>query len=839
MMERARKIRGVERRAMPGVSWRWPRGIRGVSQPIIFLAAINLAAVGYELSPTTVNAGGGECSGGDYTIISTVGEGGVFNLSTSYSGVSGFVPLLEDVDLETVSVLVGADPEDGGSTAPDGETTVFKDASLDISCEAADGFVFLNWSAVGGVEFENPAETATTATCASDASITAEFGQKSISVISPNGGERWECGQSYIIRWASAYIEDDAAIYLMRADAPVLVIASAVPVADKAFEWTLPVNLNPAADYRVKILSLDEPDIAGVGDGDFAVYAESTANLTVTTPNGGEKLVIGGEATISWDADHYNGQVGIRLYDKNAYYSSVVSATANNGSFSWDTSGVATGNEYRIEIASLDNPAVRDCSDGFFSLVSSAPPADGSVTVTAPNGGESFRPGETTNILWESENLDGALAAYLFSDTGNVAEIGTAAVAAGTLSWTVAESLSAGNGYRVKLVPLNSPSAWDFSNNTFTISSLDEADLTMGTEPAAGGSVEPEGTITVNTGEPVALTASPETGYEFAGWILSDGAEFRSPALASCEIALADDASATAVFAPETTEAKVRIKFDTAKVGKDMIKMRKMYFTDSFSFDYMSDEVTVYTDFWSLELARDQGEFSQAGNKRVYKYKSNRGLEPKISWKLNLEKGYWDLTVNKISGLDDYIDNSDGVAILCRIEDFEGTERIIGAAPELDETTKWSFNEKKNSLVENYGDDFAIGRCSGKYYSDKSKKLRDAFSATKGRMAAGREFSPEYETVAVTIDNWWRTTLSSSFKQSGTRNAYSWKGDTPEGDGKINLSFDLDKGTWSFKLSKGNLDGVGGRNGIDFDLIIGGYEGGGRMTSTQKTSLGK
>ena len=97
------------------------------------------------------------------------------------------------------------------------------------------------------------------------------------------------------------------------------------------------------------------------------------------------------------------------------------------------------------------------------------------ITVTSPNGGESWSLGSTKNITWDALGISGNVRIVLLKDgtrIGTIADnIGSAS---GSYSWTVGQynggTAVPGTGYKVKVKEKGTTNL-DHSNNPFTISS--------------------------------------------------------------------------------------------------------------------------------------------------------------------------------------------------------------------------------------------------------------------------------------------------------------------------------------------------------------------------------
>ena len=74
----------------------------------------------------------------------------------------------------------------------------------------------------------------------------------------------------------------------------------------------------------------------------------------------------------------------------------IASTTPNDGTHSWtvpDTLSASTN--YKIKIEDYNNSSVSDSSDASFSIIKA-------FTLTSPNGGESWKPGQTQVITWST-----------------------------------------------------------------------------------------------------------------------------------------------------------------------------------------------------------------------------------------------------------------------------------------------------------------------------------------------------------------------------------------------------------------------------------------------------
>lgn len=140
----------------------------------------------------------------------------------------------------------------------------------------------------------------------------------------------------------------------------------------------------------------------------------------------------------------------------------------------------------------------------------------GTVTLTAPNGGESWAGGSVRNVTWTSSGVANVKLEYSLNGGSAWSTItaGTAA-AAGSYAWTVPGSAT--TNARVRVSDAANASVSDASNASFTITAAAPAQVIlneiMANEPGSN-----------TAGEFVELVNVGGTSISIGGWTLSDGA---------------------------------------------------------------------------------------------------------------------------------------------------------------------------------------------------------------------------------------------------------------------------------------------------------------------------
>jgi len=199
--------------------------------------------------------------------------------------------------------------------------------------------------------------------------------------------------------------------------------------------------------------------------------APGTKAITVLSPNGAEAWELGTTHTIQWT---YSGAVGstvkVQLYKNGVLWSNLSTAapvgSGGDGSFTWTISKLlASGADYRVRVTSAADPAVFDWTNANFSLTA---PASG-ITVSSPNGGESWALGSTHTVQWTYYGTVGpTVKVQLYKGFTLWSNLNTSAAAgsggAGSWSWTVSNQLALGSDYRIRVTSASDPGILDSSD---------------------------------------------------------------------------------------------------------------------------------------------------------------------------------------------------------------------------------------------------------------------------------------------------------------------------------------------------------------------------------------
>ena len=277
-----------------------------------------------------------------------------------------------------------------------------------------------------------------------------------MAVIAPNGGENWTVGTTHNITWLSIGVTNVTLQYSVNKGSTWITIAASTAAATGSYSWTVPGI--PGVNCLVRVSDTSNPAVNDQTDSVFSILA----TITLKSPNGGEQWISGTTQTITWTSVAVD-TVKIEYAPDGVNWSNLTPATVSSGSYLWYIPAYYTTSKGKIRITDIKNSSITDQSDDTFSIT---PPA--AITVTAPNGGESWASGTTHNITWSSTDVSNIKIEYS-TNNGSTWTTITASTnaAAGRYVWTVTNTSS--TTCLVRVSNLTGLPVSDQSDATFTI----------------------------------------------------------------------------------------------------------------------------------------------------------------------------------------------------------------------------------------------------------------------------------------------------------------------------------------------------------------------------------
>jgi hypothetical protein len=299
-----------------------------------------------------------------------------------------------------------------------------------------------------------------------------------LTVVSPNGGEKWAAGSIQTISWSytgspKSYVK----IELLKGGVLNRVITSSCLIGSggsSSYTWVIPTSQAGGSDYQVRVTSTSNSACTDTSNGNFTITGPS---ITVTSPNRGETWAAGSTQTIQWTyAGNPGSYVKIELLKggmlNRTIVSSVSKGTNESGSYNWVVPSTQTaGSDYQVRVTSTSNSACTGTNSGNFTITGPPPP---SITVTSPNGGETWAAGTTQNISWSSTGNPGSYVKIELLKSGILTLVISSSCligsgGSGSYAWIIPTDQAAGNDYQVRVTSTANSAYTGLSDSNFTI----------------------------------------------------------------------------------------------------------------------------------------------------------------------------------------------------------------------------------------------------------------------------------------------------------------------------------------------------------------------------------
>ena len=303
-----------------------------------------------------------------------------------------------------------------------------------------------------------------------------------VTVIAPNGGERYTVGDPITIRWSAVDVDLVTISWSSDNGATWNTIAANVPANQGSISWTAPDT--PSSRYLVRVQGAGASDQS---NATFTINPKPQPAITVIYPNGNESFMVGDTAMIRWSSQAVPGNVDLEFSaDSGQSWIPIGSASAASIQLAWPIPDIATSQG----LIRITDPAsgVRDISDGSFSI---ARPLVTSLRVITPNRStDIWQEGTTATVRWVASNVM-QINIRVSIDGGTTFRDLAQAVDAtlGTWSWQV-DHMSADTlrSLVVRIVDATDPSIFDDSDQPFEF--LPAGISLVGTNAVTGGGME-------------------------------------------------------------------------------------------------------------------------------------------------------------------------------------------------------------------------------------------------------------------------------------------------------------------------------------------------------------
>ncbi len=298
----------------------------------------------------------------------------------------------------------------------------------------------------------------------------------SISLTTPNGGEIWESGLTQTIKWKLTGSEVVSTIDLVYStdsgkNWKTIEGGTNLSVTTTSFSWKIPSDVSRNARVFVTANCISNGQRFVVDDGsdaDFTIKPRDPT-ITVTSPVVGDMFAINTTHEIKWivTSDAPIISADLRFSLDGSTWTNIGTLNGSNESYFWLTPKTP-GENAMVEVTIHDSfGSTATGRSGVFELYDNPPV----VIVTYPNGGETLAANSTVNIRYnatDESGIDRIKLEYSVKGTLNWEEIAITKNT-GSYLWNVPVKESEKCRVRVTAYDTNSNSAYDYSDNVFTI----------------------------------------------------------------------------------------------------------------------------------------------------------------------------------------------------------------------------------------------------------------------------------------------------------------------------------------------------------------------------------
>ncbi|HPN36793.1 MAG TPA: hypothetical protein PL041_00230 [Melioribacteraceae bacterium] len=281
-----------------------------------------------------------------------------------------------------------------------------------------------------------------------------------ITLTTPNGGERWKVGTKKDIKWESASIQNVKIEYSTNNGLNWKLINANTPAANKLYQWT--VEDFPSTSCLVRVSDINEASLNDSSDAVFTIY---NPKITVNSPVKGDYWRSGTRHEIRWTSNDVT-TIKIEYTSDNgeSWVPVENSLPASSGKYNWLIPYIpnSVSDSCRIKITDIDDGSVIGYSENTFTIY------EPSIKVKSPDGGEYWRIGTQQAITWKSNDVTN-VKIELSVNNGVEWEtiVPSISAATGTYLWTIPNRES--SSCRIKISDVNEQQLSDISDDSFTI----------------------------------------------------------------------------------------------------------------------------------------------------------------------------------------------------------------------------------------------------------------------------------------------------------------------------------------------------------------------------------
>jgi len=193
------------------------------------------------------------------------------------------------------------------------------------------------------------------------------FGNETVTVLSPNGGEMFCIGRTATITWTTTGLVGNVSLQYSTNNGGSWRTIVASTANDGSHLWTVPNT--PSSQCKVRVQEASDGDPTDTSNAVFSII-DCGATLSLTSPKGGEAWQVGSQHDITWiSGDKVSSNVKL-LYSTNngTSWITITSSTANDGSCPWTIPNTPS-TTCKVKIMDASNSSIYNISFGTFAIV--------------------------------------------------------------------------------------------------------------------------------------------------------------------------------------------------------------------------------------------------------------------------------------------------------------------------------------------------------------------------------------------------------------------------------------------------------------------------------------
>ncbi len=236
-----------------------------------------------------------------------------------------------------------------------------------------------------------------------------------LRVIYPNGNEVFGFDSTVKIRWNATNVTGNLDVHYSVDSGATWKTIATVPAhsGNDSLTWSVPHDSTTKAFVRVRTA---DSSLKDASNRTFTIRTSVKPTITLQYPNGGEVFNADSSVHLLWMGQDLSGQVVAEYsVDSGATWKAagVRAARAGLDSLTWRVpNDPSTRALMRVTAA-----GVRDTSNNTF-IINGRAPADTSISLLYPNGGERLRQDSVIRIRWTGSNLAGGVRVYWSNNNG-------------------------------------------------------------------------------------------------------------------------------------------------------------------------------------------------------------------------------------------------------------------------------------------------------------------------------------------------------------------------------------------------------------------------------------